>query len=105
MAPVLNTAALPDHSREGQVQVNWTLRHGEYADGAKWTLREPHYALDHLLYGPVPAATVLRPRIAPAIYGTGLLEEVPQEAIRAIRRQQPRCSAWRPAIRSLRLAR
>jgi len=86
---VLNTAALPDQSREGQVQVNWTLRHGQYPDGTAWTLREPHYALTHLLYGPPPAATTLRPRIAPAIYGVGLLEAVPDQALQAIRRQQP----------------
>ncbi len=85
---VLNTAALPDHSREGQVQANWTLRHGQYADGTTWTLREPHYAVDHLLYGPLPAATILRPRIAPAIYGAGLLEAVPEKAVRNIRAQQ-----------------
>ncbi|HTQ36167.1 MAG TPA: di-heme oxidoredictase family protein [Steroidobacteraceae bacterium] len=87
---VLNTAALPDHSREGQVEVNWTLRHGHYDDGTGWTLREPHYALTHLLYGPPPAATILRPRIAPQIYGVGLLEAVPADAPRAIREQQPR---------------
>ena len=87
---VLNTAALPDHSREGQVEVHWSLRHGSYADGSAWTLREPHYALIHLLYGPPPAATVLRPRIAPAVYGVGLLEAVPADALRAQRRQQPR---------------
>ncbi len=89
---VLNTAALPDHSREGLVQVNWTLRHGQYEDGSPWTLREPHYALTNLLYGPLPAATVLRPRIAPAIFGVGLLEAVPADALRAIGKQQARAA-------------
>ncbi len=87
---VLNTSALPDHSREGQVEVNWTLRHGQYADGTTWKLREPHYALTRLLYGAPPAATVLKPRIAPAVFGAGLLEAVPTQALRVLRKQQPR---------------
>jgi CxxC motif-containing protein (DUF1111 family) len=87
---VLNTAALPDQSREGQVEVSWTLRHGRHADGSQWTLREPHYSLTHLLYGPLPASTILRPRIGPQVYGAGLLESVPRKALQETRRLQPR---------------
>lgn len=87
---VLNTASLPDHSREGLVQVEWTLRQGSYADGTSWSLREPRYSLTHLLYGPPGGATVLRPRIAPALFGAGLLEAVPSTALRGIRGRQPR---------------
>ncbi len=93
---VLNTASLPDHSREGLVRVEWTQRQGQYADGAAWSLREPHYSLTNLLYGPPSAGTVLRPRIAPAIFGAGLLEKVPSSALRDVRGRQPR--AMRGAI-------
>ncbi len=87
---VLNTAALPDHSPEGQVQVSWTLRYGHYADGTPWTLRAPTYQLHKLLYGPPPAATVLRPRIAPPVFGAGLLESVRDVDLHRFRDGQPR---------------
>jgi CxxC motif-containing protein (DUF1111 family) len=87
---VLNTSALPDHSREGLVQVEWTQRAGQYADGMPWSLREPHYSLTHLLYGAPPGDAVLRPRIAPAIFGAGLIEAVPPSALRGIRGRQRR---------------
>jgi CxxC motif-containing protein (DUF1111 family) len=92
---VLNTAALPDHSREGHVQVAWTLRQGKYADGTAWSLREPRYSLTNLLYGPPRGDTVLRPRIAPAVFGAGLIEAVPAPALRAIRSGQPRAMRGR----------
>jgi CxxC motif-containing protein (DUF1111 family) len=87
---VLDTAALPDHSREGQLEVRWTLRTGRHADGSQWTLREPHYSVTHLLYGPLPASTILRPRIGPQVYGAGLLESVSREALQEAKRMQPR---------------
>jgi CxxC motif-containing protein (DUF1111 family) len=85
---VLNTAALPDHSREGQVEVRWTERRGRYTDSTGWVLHEPHYSLTHLLYGPPPHTTVLRPRVAPALFGAGLLEAVPQAALRKVLAEQ-----------------
>src|SRR5690606_7241992 len=63
---------------------------GRYADGQEWTLREPRYELDRLIYGAPPVRTVLQPRIGSAVFGTGLLEQVPAAALHAIRRQQPR---------------
>jgi CxxC motif-containing protein (DUF1111 family) len=87
---VLNTSALPDHSREGRIEVSWTTRHGSHADGTAWELRVPHYRLTNLLYGPPPPGAVLRPRMAPQVYGAGMLEAVPAAALQALRRRQPR---------------
>ncbi len=86
---VLNTAALPDHNAEGQIDVSWSEITGNYADGTSWTLHEPHYTLRRLIYGDPPAGAVLRPRIASQVFGTGLLESVPVEHLRALRRRQP----------------
>lgn len=85
---VLNTAAVPDHNAEGQISISWTTATGQYADGTTWSLRQPAYELRRLIYGPLPADAVLRPRIASAVFGAGLLEAVPISALRNWRRRQ-----------------
>jgi len=87
---VLNTAAIAGHAPEGQVQVEWLHREGRYADGGSWALREPRYTLRNLIYGPPGAGTVLRPRIGPQVFGTGLLEQVALQALEDIQGRQPR---------------
>lgn len=87
---VLNTAAIADHAPEGHVGVQWRSIEGRYADGGYWTLREPRYRLRKLLYGPPASGTVLRPRIAPPVFGAGLLERVSPQTLRELRARQPR---------------
>lgn len=87
---VLNTRAIEGHVPEGRVTVSVRLRTGRHADGQRWTLREPRYAVENLSLGPLPANTVLKPRIGPALFGAGLLDAVPQDAVDAIRQAQPR---------------
>jgi len=41
----------------------------------------PHYHLEGLRHGPLAPTTVIKPRLAPALFGTGLLEAVPETAI------------------------
>src|SRR6202020_888516 len=48
-----------------------------YPDGTAWTLRQPTYELAHLNYGAVAADTLIKPRLAPPLFGVGLLEAVP----------------------------
>lgn len=86
---VLNTQAIAGHVPEGRITVAWQPRSGSYPDGQRWTLREPRYALRDLSAGPVPAGTVLKPRIAPAVYGAGLLDGASQSAVEAIQQAQP----------------
>lgn len=87
---VLNTRALPGYTPEGRVEMRWIARTGRYASGETWTIREPRYALTAMGYGDPPADTILRPRIAPAIFGTGLLQAVPVAALQGARAAQPR---------------
>ena len=47
-----------------------------YPFGGRWTLRVPHYHLDALSHGPLAPTTVIKPRLAPALFGAGLLEAV-----------------------------
>jgi CxxC motif-containing protein (DUF1111 family) len=86
---VLNTQAITGHVPEGRVSVTWRQRSGRYADGQLWTLQVPSYALRDLGAGALPADTVLKPRIGPALYGAGLIDAVSQPAVDAIRLAQP----------------
>ena len=47
----------------------------------KWRVREPEYQLVQLQHGPLAPATIIQPRLAPALLGLGLLEAVPDAAI------------------------
>ncbi len=87
---VLNTRAIEGHAPEGRITVALRERTGRYADGQLWKLREPRYAVENPSLGSLPATTVLKPRIGPALFGAGLLDAVPQSAVESIRQTQPR---------------
>jgi CxxC motif-containing protein (DUF1111 family) len=73
---VFNTHAVAGVAAEGDVLIHYSSRDGHYADGTRWNLREPRYELSGLHYGPLEPTTVLEPRIAPTLFGLGLLEAV-----------------------------
>ncbi len=87
---VINTQAIEGFTPEAHIEVQRIERAGRYADGSSWKLHEPQYSLTALNHGPLPRDTVLRPRIGAAVFGTGLLEAVPEQAREDIRRSQPR---------------
>lgn len=77
---------LQDHSilgvpAEGRVRITYTARRGRYADGTPYMLRAPHYAIVDRAFGPLPKGTRISPRVAPAVFGAGLLEAVPEKTI------------------------
>jgi CxxC motif-containing protein (DUF1111 family) len=79
---VLNTSALKPAEVEGAVTVRYTESAGYYYPfGGRWTLRVPHYHLVRLSHGPLAPGTVIKPRLAPALFGVGLLDAVPEAAI------------------------
>ncbi len=78
---VFNTLALRGVRPEGQVVIRYREVDGHYADGGRWSLRAPTYRLVDLAYGPLAPQTIIKPRIAPALFGAGLLEAVPVTAI------------------------
>lgn len=71
---VLNTQALPGLAVEGRLRLRYDERRGRYPDGSPWRLREPRYELRDLPLGRLPAGTVIRPRIAPPVFGAGLID-------------------------------
>ncbi|HWJ34635.1 MAG TPA: di-heme oxidoredictase family protein [Steroidobacteraceae bacterium] len=78
----LNTAAIDGFNPEGVVTIHYRELDGRYPDGATWHLRAPRYVLTELQRGPLAARTIIQPRLAPALFGVGLLEAVPGPAAR-----------------------
>lgn len=73
---VLNTDALEGMAPEAEVSIRYETLPGRYPDGERFGLRRPRCQLRHLRYGPLAPDTIVEPRIAPAIFGDGLLEAV-----------------------------
>jgi CxxC motif-containing protein (DUF1111 family) len=71
---VLNTNALNGVPPEGVAMIRYEETPGHYPDGDAFSLRIPHYALTNLRYGPVSPRTLVKPRLAPALFGVGLLD-------------------------------
>jgi CxxC motif-containing protein (DUF1111 family) len=79
---VFNTLALDTIAPEGVATIHYDDLPGHYSDGTSWHLRVPHYQLTNLQYGPLAPRTIVKPRLAPALFGIGLLNAV--DASRAI---------------------
>jgi CxxC motif-containing protein (DUF1111 family) len=77
---VLSPAAVEGFTAEGQVILHYHVVQRTYPDGTVWTLRQPTYELTQLNYGPLATNIVIKPRLAPALFGVGLLEAVPARA-------------------------
>ena len=73
----LNTAALAGVAPEARVILQYQEQTGTYPDGGNFSLRAPRYLMTGLPYGPLARRTIIEPRLAPALFGVGLLEAVP----------------------------
>jgi CxxC motif-containing protein (DUF1111 family) len=71
---ILNTVAVDGVPPEGVAMIQYRETPGHYPDGSAWSLRVPHYTLTNLRYGPVSSQTLVKPRLAPALFGVGLLD-------------------------------
>lgn len=77
----LNEKAIPGVPAEGRTQLSYTERHGAYPDGTPYALQVPHYEFVDLAFGALPADVQFSPRVAPPVFGLGLLEAVPETEI------------------------
>lgn len=68
---------------EATVVITTEKVRGRYADGTRYTLLRPQYDLVDPSNGPLAADLLVSPRIAPAVFGVGLLEAVPEADVRA----------------------
>lgn len=78
----LQNHALPGFSPEVTYVIHIEERTETLADGTLVTLRKPVFTITNP-YTPLPAGYMLSPRIAPPIFGLGLLEAIPETDILA----------------------
>lgn len=75
----LHPFATGDVPAEGSIVVSTIERPGHYADGEPYVLLEPSYAIADLGYGAIADDVRISPRVAPAVFGVGLLEAIVDE--------------------------
>jgi CxxC motif-containing protein (DUF1111 family) len=64
---------------EGSVSISYIEVQGNYPDGTPYSLRKPVYVLT----GRINSGVLYSPRVAPVVFGVGLLEAVPEQTILA----------------------
>ena len=69
---------------EGRFWINYREMTGKYEDGTPYTLLQPEYSFAELPFGPTHPDLLISPRIAPAVFGGGLLEAIPDADILAL---------------------
>jgi CxxC motif-containing protein (DUF1111 family) len=69
---------------EGTPHVHYDERDVVLDDGTHVTLLAPSYTIDALAFGPLANDVMISPRVAPAVFGDGLLEAVPEAEIMAL---------------------
>ncbi len=79
---VFNTLAIKGVQPEGAVIVHYREIVGYYYPfGGRWSMRQPRYQLIGMQRGPLAPKTIIKPRVAPALFGVGLLVAIPEAAI------------------------
>ncbi|MDE2599386.1 MAG: thiol oxidoreductase [Rhodocyclaceae bacterium] len=76
----LNEDAIPGVPAEGRVQIHWREHKVTLTGGEVVRLRSPRIAFRDLAYGPMGKVQTSA-RIGPAVFGLGLLDAVPVEAL------------------------
>jgi CxxC motif-containing protein (DUF1111 family) len=66
---------------EGGTELTWEEVPGTYADGTTYSLRRPVLAFRDLAFGAMDASVLTSMRVAPPVYGLGLLEAISESAI------------------------
>ena len=79
----LNNRAIFGVPPEGTVTINYTEGELTTSDGVKVHLRTPSYEIKDA-YQPLPDDVEISPRVAPVVFGLGLLEAIPESTILAL---------------------
>lgn len=80
----ISDRAIPGVKPEARVNITWQSYPGSFADGTRYELKKPVVSFSDLAYGPLGKEVLTSPRVAPATFGLGLLEAVPESDIRAL---------------------
>ncbi len=76
----LQSNAVFGKALEGSINIMYTEEQVFFADGQSISLRRPSYALQNT-YVPTPAGMLISPRIAPPVFGLGLLQAIPESTL------------------------
>jgi CxxC motif-containing protein (DUF1111 family) len=66
---------------EADVRTIYVEEEGAFSDGTGYSLRRPVHHLEDLAYGDVSVDVMVSPRLAPPVFGAGLLEAIPEASI------------------------
>jgi CxxC motif-containing protein (DUF1111 family) len=77
----LNPFAVGGVPAEGTVRIRHREIHATFSDGEKHTLFAPEYEFEDLAYGAIASGVGFSPRVAPSVFGVGLLEAIPESQI------------------------
>lgn len=80
----LNPFAIGGVPAEGTIRIRHREIHGTFADGEPFVLLAPEYEFHELAYGELDEGTGFSPRVAPSVFGVGLLEAIPEDQIEAL---------------------
>lgn len=72
----LGDRAIRDVAPEARLRLDYEERPGTYTDGEPYSLRAPTLVIDQLAYGPLAPDVLTSVRVAPAMFGLGLLEAI-----------------------------
>lgn len=84
----LNELGAPGVPGEGEAFLDWREHSVELADGTRVHLRQPTLGFRKLAFGPLHAQAMHSLRVAPPLFGLGLLEAVDAEQLHAIAEEQ-----------------
>ncbi len=99
---------------EGQIGIASEELHGTFDDGTPYTLVKPDYSVTDAAFGPLGKGVMISPRIAPPVFGAGLLEAVPEDQVRDLARRQEAADdgisgrvnlVWSPTAQAMALGR
>ncbi len=76
----LNNRAIVGIPAEGTVKIEYTEQTLITADGTRVHLRHPDYFITDT-YQPLPEDVEVSPRVAPVVFGLGLLEAIPEKTV------------------------
>jgi CxxC motif-containing protein (DUF1111 family) len=79
----LQLRAIPGYDPEVQAAISYAAIRGSFTDGTGFELRAPHYDLQGV-YTTLPSGVLVSPRVAPFVFGLGLLEAVPEWQVLAL---------------------
>ena len=80
----INDRAIPGVQPEARIQIKWQEIPGRYADGSAFSLRKPLIKFDKLAYGRLPKNILGSPRVASAVIGMGLIENITDATLLAL---------------------